>query len=197
MKDRFNLLHIKCLPLQFAFNYSDRSTTAMWPHLLDYKWIAYALDTLLRKSLFVICFHLGSTNLFLKQLSLNLKHNGAREPCVVRTSEPDALWQFGCSRGQWCNNSCPEAVILWGIFCHIVCGVWNTLHWSLSSPLDLGWVLVHDSLGSLDLFQRSVILMTGSSRKGILKRINVRPTPRQAQYTIEQQLRLINLSFSD
>lgn len=46
LRDRFNLLHIKCLALQFAFNYSDRSTTAMWPHLVDYELIAFALDAL-------------------------------------------------------------------------------------------------------------------------------------------------------
>ena len=46
MRDRFNLLHIKCLALQFAFNYTDGSTTAMYPHLIDYELIVYALDAL-------------------------------------------------------------------------------------------------------------------------------------------------------
>lgn len=46
MNDHLNLLHIKCLALQFAFNYSDVSMTAMYPHLEVYELIAVALDAL-------------------------------------------------------------------------------------------------------------------------------------------------------
>lgn len=77
MRDRFNLLHIKCLASQFAFNYDDRSTTAMWPRLIDYELIAYCtLKRIIVCHLFSFVIILEAENfgihLFLTHLVLNL-----------------------------------------------------------------------------------------------------------------------------